>query len=202
MLTEAPTMAAGTGGFSGGATATGACCWFWPRSDFFNQTPMPTYRIRYCRRSTDDWSYWTDLQCVLTTVLALTLLHLVTTKHSSMVSTLVSLVATSSTTIPASGSYNNDAEGTSQRFFTCIYELTGDAKATTAASEALGESGTDFREMGFSIEKVTVTARPYSFVPSMFVCSGLESNSWSWCWAGTFQHPLYWDSCWNQQRSC
>ena len=30
---------------------------------------------------------------------------------------------------------------------------------TTAASEALGESGTDFREMGFSIEKVTVTAR-------------------------------------------
>ena len=64
----------------------------------------------------------------------------------------------------ASSSANNDAEGNNPAVLNDgspgTYELTGDAQGmATATAEALGESGTEFREMGFSIEKVTVTAK-------------------------------------------
>ena len=67
----------------------------------------------------------------------------------------------------ASSSANNDAEGNNPALLNDspagTYEQTGDATGmTTATVEALDDSNatnTAFREMGFSIEKVTVTAR-------------------------------------------
>jgi len=67
----------------------------------------------------------------------------------------------------ASSSANNDAEGTNPGLLNDspagTYEQAGDATGmTTATAEALDDSNatnTAFREMGFSIEKVTVTAR-------------------------------------------
>ena len=66
----------------------------------------------------------------------------------------------------ASSSAANDAEGTNPGLLNDspagTYELTGDAQGmTTATAEALDDSSsnTAFREMGFSIEKVTVTAK-------------------------------------------
>ena len=65
--------------------------------------------------------------------------------------------------VTATSSANNDAEGNNPAVLndTGTYELTGDAQGmTTSQSEALGDgSGTNFREMAFSIEKVAVTAR-------------------------------------------
>ncbi len=66
----------------------------------------------------------------------------------------------------ASSSTDNDAEGTNPALLNDspagTYELTGDATGmATATAEALSDaaSGTAFREMGFSIEKVSVTAK-------------------------------------------
>ena len=66
----------------------------------------------------------------------------------------------------ASSSGDNDAEGTNPALLNDspagTYELTGDAQGmNTATAEALSDaaSGTSFREMGFSIEKVSVTAK-------------------------------------------
>ena len=66
----------------------------------------------------------------------------------------------------ASSSANNDAEGTNPALLNDspagTYEQTADATGmTTATVEGLDDatSGSEFREMGFSIEKVTVTAR-------------------------------------------
>ncbi len=66
----------------------------------------------------------------------------------------------------ASSSANNDAEGNNPALLNDspagTYELEGDAQGmSTATSEALDDSSsnTAFREMGFSIEKVTVTAK-------------------------------------------
>ncbi len=66
----------------------------------------------------------------------------------------------------ASSSANNDAEGTNPGLLNDspagTYEQTADATGmTTATVEGLDDatSGSEFREMGFSIEKVTVTAR-------------------------------------------
>ena len=66
----------------------------------------------------------------------------------------------------ASSSANNDAEGNNPALLNDspagTYEQTGDATGmTTATVEGLDDatSGSEFREMGFSIEKVTVTAR-------------------------------------------
>ena len=66
----------------------------------------------------------------------------------------------------ASSSTDNDAEGTNPGLLNDspagTYELTGDATGmATATAEALSDaaSGTAFREMGFSIEKVSVTAK-------------------------------------------
>ncbi len=66
----------------------------------------------------------------------------------------------------ASSSANNDAEGNNPAVLNDssagTYEQTGDATGmSTATVEALDDSATNtaFREMGFSIEKVTVTAK-------------------------------------------
>ncbi len=66
----------------------------------------------------------------------------------------------------ASSSANNDAEGNNPALLNDspagTYELEGDAQGmATATAEALDDSAsnTAFREMGFSIEKVTVTAK-------------------------------------------
>ena len=63
--------------------------------------------------------------------------------------------------------------------------------ATTTA-EGLDDSAaaTAFREMGFSIEKVTVTAKSRALKAeySIELCSRLESNSWSRCRARVKQH--------------
>jgi hypothetical protein len=66
----------------------------------------------------------------------------------------------------ASSSTDNDAEGTNPALLNDspagTYEQTGDATGmATATAEALSDaaSGTAFREMGFSIEKVSVTAK-------------------------------------------
>ena len=66
----------------------------------------------------------------------------------------------------ASSSADNDAEGNNPGLLNDspagTYELTGDAQGmSTATVEALSDaaSNTAFREMGFSIEKVTVTAK-------------------------------------------
>ena len=93
--------------------------------------------------------------------------HLATTKHSSTSPTLVSLVVLAPPTILALlGSANNDAEGTNPGLLNDspagTYEQTGDAAGmSTATVEGLDDatSGSEFREMGFSIEKVTVTAK-------------------------------------------
>ena len=67
---------------------------------------------------------------------------------------------------PGATGATNDAEGTNPALLNDspagTYEQTADATGmTTATAEALDDSasGTAFREMGFSIEKVTVTAR-------------------------------------------
>jgi len=67
----------------------------------------------------------------------------------------------------ASSSANNDAEGNNPGLLNDspagTYELTGDAQGmSTSTAEGLDDSNatnTAFREMGFSIEKVTVTAK-------------------------------------------
>ena len=65
----------------------------------------------------------------------------------------------------ASSSADNDAEGNNPGLLNDspagTYELTGDAAGmATASAEALDDSGSSyFREMGFSIEKVSVTAK-------------------------------------------
>ena len=88
----------------------------------------------------------------------------------------------------ASSSAINDAEGANPGLLNDspagTYELTGDATGmATADLEAIDDSSaaTAFREMGFSIEKVTVTAKARALKAeySIEACSGLESNSWS-----------------------
>ena len=91
---------------------------------------------------------------------------LVTTKHSSTGLTQVSLVVAGTSYDPGASGANNDAEGTNPALLNDsppgTYEQTADATGTTTATvEGLDDatSGSEFREMGFSIEKVTVTAR-------------------------------------------
>ncbi len=167
MLTEAPTMAAGTGGFSGGSTATGPVAGFDPVLISLIRRSMPQL-IAYDIAGVQPMTGPTGLIFAMRT-------NYGSERHAGAggydeaffnePNAGFSGGDTSSTYDPgASGSANNDAEGTNPALLNDgspgTYELTGDAQGmSTAASEALGESGTDFREMGFSIEKVTVTAK-------------------------------------------
>jgi len=167
MLTEAPTMAAGTGGFGGGATATGPVAGFDPVLISLIRRSMPQL-IAYDIAGVQPMTGPTGL------IFAMRSNYGTGTNPAGAgydeaffnePNAGFSGGDTSTTYDPgASSSTDNDAEGNNPGLLNDspagTYELTGDATGmTTAAAESLGESGTDFREMGFSIEKVTVTAK-------------------------------------------
>ena len=166
MLTEAPTMAAGTGGFGGGATATGPVAGFDPVLISLIRRSMPQL-IAY------------DIAGVQPMTGPTGLIFAMRSNYGTGTNPAASgydeaffnepnagFSGGSGTSYDpgASSSANNDAEGTNPALLNDspagTYELTGDAQGmATATAESLGESGTEFREMGFSIEKVTVTAK-------------------------------------------
>ena len=166
MLTEAPTMAAGTGGFGGGATATGPVAGFDPVLISLIRRSMPQL-IAY------------DIAGVQPMTGPTGLIFAMRSNYGTGTNPAGSgydeaffnepnagFSGGSGTSYDpgASSSANNDAEGTNPGLLNDspagTYELTGDAQGmATATAESLGESGTEFREMGFSIEKVTVTAK-------------------------------------------
>ena len=168
MLTEAPTMAAGTGGFSGSATATGPVAGFDPVLISLIRRSMPQL-IAY------------DIAGVQPMTGPTGLIFAMRTNYGSErdpnaggydeaffnePNAGFSGGAGTSYDPGASSSANNDAEGTNPALLNDspagTYEQTADATGmTTATAEALDDatSGSEFREMGFSIEKVTVTAR-------------------------------------------
>ena len=166
MLTEAPTMAAGTGGFGGGATATGPVAGFDPVLISLIRRSMPQL-IAY------------DIAGVQPMTGPTGLIFAMRSNYGTETNPAASgydeaffnepnagFSGGSGTSYDpgASSSANNDAEGTNPALLNDspagTYELTGDAQGmATATAESLGESGTEFREMGFSIEKVTVTAK-------------------------------------------
>jgi len=167
MLTEAPTMAAGTGGFGGGATATGPVAGFDPVLISLIRRSMPQL-IAYDIAGVQPMTGPTGL------IFAMRSNYGTGTNPAGAgydeaffnePNAGFSGGDTSTTYDPgASSSTDNDAEGNNPGLLNDspagTYELTGDATGmNTAAAENLGESGTDFREMGFSIEKVTVTAK-------------------------------------------
>ena len=167
MLTEAPTMAAGTGGFGGGATATGPVAGFDPVLISLIRRSMPQL-IAYDIAGVQPMTGPTGL------IFAMRSNYGTGTNPAGAgydeaffnePNAGFSGGDTSTTYDPgASSSTDNDAEGNNPGLLNDspagTYELTGDATGmNTAAAESLGESGTDFREMGFSIEKVTVTAK-------------------------------------------
>jgi hypothetical protein len=167
MLTEAPTMAAGTGGFGGGATATGPVAGFDPVLISLIRRSMPQL-IAYDIAGVQPMTGPTGL------IFAMRSNYGTGTNPAAggydeaffnEPNAGFSGGDTSTTYDPgASSSTDNDAEGNNPGLLNDspagTYELTGDATGmNTAAAENLGESGTDFREMGFSIEKVTVTAK-------------------------------------------
>ena len=99
----------------------------------------------------------------------------------------------------ASSSAVNDAEGANPGLLNDgpagTYEVTGDATGmSTSSAEALDDSaaGTAFREMGFSIEKVTVTAKSRA-LKAEYGLSGTrpEGSSWSGCRIRSEQHPQH-----------
>ena len=166
MLTEAPTNSAGTGGFGAGATATGPVAGFDPVLISLIRRSMPKL-IAY------------DIAGVQPMTGPTGLIFAMRTNYGTQRDPQNAAYREAFFNEPnagqsggsgtsydpgASSSANNDAEGTNPAVLNDgspgTYELTGDAQGlATASAEALGESGTEFREMGFAIEKVTVTAK-------------------------------------------
>ena len=166
MLTEAPTNAAGTGGFGAGATATGPVAGFDPVLISLIRRSMPKL-IAY------------DIAGVQPMTGPTGLIFAMRTNYGTQRDPQNAAYREAFFNEPnagqsggsgtsydpgASSSANNDAEGTNPAVLNDgspgTYELTGDAQGmATASAESLGESGTEFREMGFAIEKVTVTAK-------------------------------------------
>ena len=166
MLTEAPTNAAGTGGFGAGATATGPVAGFDPVLISLIRRSMPKL-IAY------------DIAGVQPMTGPTGLIFAMRTNYGTQRDPQNAAYREAFFNEPnagqsggsgtsydpgASSSANNDAEGTNPAVLNDgspgTYELTGDAQGlATGDAENLGESGTEFREMGFAIEKVTVTAK-------------------------------------------
>ena len=166
MLTEAPTHAAGTGGFGSGATDTGPNAGFDPVLISLIRRSMPKL-IAY------------DIAGVQPMTGPTGLIFAMRTNYGTQRDPQNAAYREAFFNEPnagqsggsgtsydpgASSSANNDAEGTNPAVLNDgspgTYELTGDAQGmATASAESLGESGTEFREMGFAIEKVTVTAK-------------------------------------------
>ena len=165
MLMEAPTNAAGTGGFGGGATPTGPVAGFDPVLISLIRRSMPKL-IAYDIAGVQPMTGPTGLIFAMRT-------NYGTQRDPQNAAFREAFFnepnagqsGGSGTYDPgASSSANNDAEGTNPAVLNDgspgTYELTGDAQGmATATAESLGESGTEFREMGFAIEKVTVTAK-------------------------------------------
>ena len=166
MLTEAPTHAAGTGGFGAGATDTGPNAGFDPVLISLIRRSMPKL-IAY------------DIAGVQPMTGPTGLIFAMRTNYGTQRDPQNAAYREAFFNEPnagqsggsgtsydpgASSSANNDAEGTNPAVLNDgspgTYEVTGDAQGmATASAESLGESGTEFREMGFAIEKVTVTAK-------------------------------------------
>ena len=166
MLTEAPTHAAGTGGFGSGATDTGPNAGFDPVLISLIRRSMPKL-IAY------------DIAGVQPMTGPTGLIFAMRTNYGTQRDPQNAAYREAFFNEPnagqsggsgtsydpgASSSANNDAEGTNPAVLNDgspgTYEVTGDAQGmATASAESLGESGTEFREMGFAIEKVTVTAK-------------------------------------------
>ena len=166
MLTEAPTHAAGTGGFGSGATDTGPNAGFDPVLISLIRRSMPKL-IAYDIAGVQPMTGPTGLIFAMRT-------NYGTQRDPQNAAYREAFFnepnagqsggSGSSYDPGASSSANNDAEGTNPAVLNDgspgTYELTGDAQGmATATAESLGESGTEFREMGFAIEKVTVTAK-------------------------------------------
>tara|TARA_B100000131_G_scaffold211694_1_gene203571 strand:+ start:3046 stop:4434 length:1389 start_codon:yes stop_codon:yes gene_type:complete len=166
MLTEAPTHAAGTGGFGAGATDTGPNAGFDPVLISLIRRSMPKL-IAY------------DIAGVQPMTGPTGLIFAMRTNYGTQRDPQNAAYREAFFNEPnagqsggsgtsydpgASSSANNDAEGTNPAVLNDgspgTYEVTGDATGlATGDAESLGESGTEFREMGFAIEKVTVTAK-------------------------------------------
>ena len=166
MLTEAPTMAAGTGGFGGGATATGLVAGFDPVLISLIRRSMPQL-IAYDIAGVQPMTGPTGLIFAMRSNYGTGTNPAAAGYDEAFFNEPNAGFSGGSGTSydpGASSSANNDAEGTNPALLNDspagTYELTGDAQGmATATAESLGESGTEFREMGFSIEKVTVTAK-------------------------------------------
>ena len=166
MLTEAPTMAAGTGGFGGGATATGPVAGFDPVLISLIRRSMPQL-IAYDIAGVQPMTGPTGLIFAMRSNYGTGTAPAGAGYDEAFFNEPNAGFSGGSGTSydpGASSSANNDAEGTNPALLNDspagTYELTGDATGmATATAESLGEAGTEFREMGFSIEKVTVTAK-------------------------------------------
>ena len=166
MLTEAPTMAAGTGGFGGGATATGPVAGFDPVLISLIRRSMPQL-IAYDIAGVQPMTGPTGLIFAMRSNYGTGTNPAAAGYDEAFFNEPNAGFSGGSGTSydpGASSSANNDAEGTNPALLNDspagTYELTGDAQGmATTTAESLGESGTEFREMGFSIEKVTVTAK-------------------------------------------
>ncbi len=166
MLTEAPTMAAGTGGFGGGATATGPVAGFDPVLISLIRRSMPQL-IAYDIAGVQPMTGPTGLIFAMRSNYGTGTNPAAGGYDEAFFNEPNAGFSGGSGTAydpGASGSANNDAEGNNPALLNDspagTYELEGDAQGmATATAESLGEAGTEFREMGFSIEKVTVTAK-------------------------------------------
>ena len=166
MLTEAPTNAAGTGGFGAGATATGPVAGFDPVLISLIRRSMPKL-IAYDIAGVQPMTGPTGLIFALRTIYGTQRDPQNAAYREAFFNEPNAGQSGGSGTSydpGASSSANNDAEGTNPAVLNDgspgTYELTGDAQGlATGDAENLGESGTEFREMGFAIEKVTVTAK-------------------------------------------
>ena len=166
MLTEAPTMAAGTGGFGGGATATGPVAGFDPVLISLIRRSMPQL-IAYDIAGVQPMTGPTGLIFAMRSNYGTGTNPAGAGYDEAFFNEPNAGFSGGSGTAydpGASGSANNDAEGNNPALLNDspagTYELEGDAQGmATATAESLGEVGTEFREMGFSIEKVTVTAK-------------------------------------------
>ena len=168
MLTEAPTMAAGTGGFGGGATATGPVAGFDPVLISLIRRSMPQL-IAYDIAGVQPMTGPTGLIFAMRSNYGTGTNPAAGGYDEAFFNEPNAGFSGGSGTAydpGASGSANNDAEGNNPALLNDspagTYELEGDAQGmATATAEALDDSAsnTAFREMGFSIEKVTVTAK-------------------------------------------
>tara|TARA_R110000744_G_scaffold110174_1_gene207882 strand:+ start:1964 stop:3280 length:1317 start_codon:yes stop_codon:yes gene_type:complete len=139
LLSEAPTNAAGTGGFTSGSTATGPTAGYDPVLISLVRRAMPNL-MAY------------DLAGVQPMTGPTGLIFAMRSKYSTQASVNEAFFGEADTDFSGAGTHANALDGVTAT-------TTGAGMATTAA-EALGDGGgTNFAEMAFSIEKVTVSAK-------------------------------------------